>query len=417
MKIGKMVLLILAGMIILAGAFSGGLMLGWTLPGNPMASLVGAPLATAEVNPAPPSGDQPEALEDLFNPFWETWDIIHDQYVDQPVDDKILMRGAIEGMLASLGDPHTSYMDPEEYVQATTQLTGEEYEGIGAWVDITGAYLTIISPMPNSPAEKAGIRPGDKVIAIDGEDMTGLDGELVLQRILGPAGTQVTLTMEREGAESPLDFTITRAKIIVPTVDYRMEEGNIAYVRLFTYGDSTTRDLRQALKALMAEKPNGLILDLRNNGGGYLNTSIEVISEFIAGGKVAMYEEAGDGTRTKLETINGGRAIDIPLVVLVNEGTASASEITAGAIQDYERGILVGVTTYGKGSVQNWIPLSNEEGAVRVTIARWLTPSERQINQVGLEPDVIVELTEEDIQAGRDPQLEKALELLKKNNP
>ncbi|NPV57562.1 MAG: S41 family peptidase [Anaerolineae bacterium] len=411
MKIGRTILFVLATIIILVGAFSGGLMVGWSLPGNPLKDLVGAPQQPTVVMPSPPNGDQGD-VGTLFAPFWETWDIVHDQYVDQPVDDQALMRGAIDGMLASLGDPHTSYMNPDEYDQATTQLTGEEYEGIGAWVDITGEYLTIVSPMPKSPAEKAGIRSGDKVIAVDDEDVTGMDGELVLQRILGPAGTEVKLTVEREGEEQPLSFAIVRAKITVPTVDYRMETGGIAYIRLFTYGDSTSEDLRAALTELMAQNPQGMILDLRNNGGGYLNTAIEVISEFIDGGKVAMYEESGDGTRTTLETTGGGLALDVPLVVLVNEGTASASEITAGAIQDYGRGELVGVVTYGKGSVQNWIPLSDEQGAVRVTIARWLTPNGRQINQIGLEPDYTVELTDEDIQADRDPQLAKALALL-----
>jgi carboxyl-terminal processing protease len=347
--------------------------------------------------------------EDLFAPFWETWDIVHEEYVDQPVDDLALMRGAIEGMLEALGDKHTSYMDPEEFKQANESLEGE-YEGIGAWVDITGDYVEIVSPMRGSPAYEAGLQPNDKVIGINGEDMTGIPGDLVLQQILGPAGTDVTLTIQRE--DEVFDVTITRQHIIVPTVDYEMLEDNIAYVALYNYGENSSAQVREALQELLPQNPDGLIFDLRDNGGGYLSTAIEVVSEFVGSG-VVMYEEYGDGTTYSYEAIPGGLATDIPLVVLINAGTASASEITAGAIQDLGRAPLVGVTTYGKGSVQSWIALENNAGGVRVTISRWLTPDGRQISEVGLEPDYMVEMTEEDYENGDDPQLDKAIEVLK----
>jgi carboxyl-terminal processing protease len=355
-----------------------------------------------------PSGSTPEEVEELFAPFWETWELVHEEYVDQPVDDLALMRGAIEGMLDALGDRHTSYMTSEEFQQANESLEGE-YEGIGAWVDITGDYVEIISPMKGSPAAEAGLQPNDKVVAVDGEDMTGVPGDLVLQRILGPAGTDVTLTVERNG--ETFEVNITREKIVVPTVESEMLEGDIAYIALLNYGSNTTQQLRGALQDLLEQNPRGLIFDLRNNGGGYLNTAIQVVSEFIAEG-VVMYEEYGDGETFAYDAIPGGLATDIPLVLLVNEGTASASEITAGAIQDYERAPLVGVTTYGKGSVQNWIALEDNAGGVRITIARWLTPDGRQISEQGLTPEHIVEMTEEDYQEGRDPQLDKALEVL-----
>jgi carboxyl-terminal processing protease len=356
-----------------------------------------------------PEANTAEEYQDLFAPFWETWDIIHEQYVDQPVNDETLMQGAIEGMLESLGDPHTSFMNPEEFEQANSSLEGE-YEGIGAWVDITGDYVEIISPMKGSPAAEAGLQPNDKVIAINGEDMTGVPGELVLQRILGPAGTDVTLTIER-GGES-FDVTITRAQITVPTVESEMLEDNIGYIALYNYGENTTQQLRTALQELLAQNPSGLIFDLRDNGGGFLNTAIQVVSEFIGDG-VVMYEQYGDGETLTFEAIPGGLATEIPLVVLVNGGTASASEITAGAIQDRGRGPLVGVTTYGKGSVQNWNALEGGAGGVRVTIARWLTPDGRQISGQGLQPEYVVEMTEEDYAEGRDPQLDKAIEVMK----
>lgn len=358
-----------------------------------------------------PSGDTPDELEELFAPFWETWELVHEEYVDQPVDDLALMRGAIEGMLAALGDKHTSYMDPEEFTQANESLEGS-YKGIGAWVDITGDYVEIISPMKGSPAAKAGLQPKDKVIAINGEDVTGVPGELVLQQIRGPEGTDVTLTIQRE-AET-FDVTITREIIVIITIESEMLENDIAYVALLDYGRNSTEQLRTALQELLAQNPRGLIFDLRNNGGGLLNTAIQVVSEFIGEG-VVMYQQYGNGETLAFDAIPGGLATDIPLVVLVNEGTASASEITAGAIQDYNRAPLVGVTTYGKGSVQTWTGLKTDGGGVRITIARWLTPEGRQINEEGLTPEYIVELTEEDYEQGNDLQLEKAIEVLEQN--
>lgn len=407
----------LAVLVLLAGTSAAGFLVGRATvstsaqPFSTPAPLLQLPLKTSEPTL---SGATPADLEQLFKPFWQAWQIVHDQYVDQPVDDEALMQGAIQGMLGALGDQHTSYMDPDQYRQANIPLEGE-YEGIGAWVDPTGEYLTIVSPMPGSPAEKAGLKPGDQVVAVDGEDMSGIDGNLVIRRILGPAGSKVTLTIRREGLEEPFTVEIVRARIVVPSIESKMLNDTIAYVHILEFGQNTTGDLRKALRELLRQKPSGLILDLRNNPGGALQTAIEVASEFIPEG-VVMYEVYGDGRREVYRAQRGGLATDIPLVVLINEGTASASEIVAGAIQDYQRGTLVGVTSFGKGSVQNWVPLVNDQGAVRVTIARWLTPNERTIHESGLEPDIKVEISEEDLAAGRDPQLEKAIEFLKEGH-
>jgi len=233
----------------------------------------------------------------------------------------------------------------------------------------------------------------------------------VLQRILGPAGSEVNITIRR-GVET-FEVTLIRENILVPTVEYEMLEDNIAYVALLNYGSNTTDQLRSAFRELFKENPVGLIFDLRNNGGGYLDTAIQVVSEFIPSG-VVMFEQYGGGETYTYNAIQGGLATKIPLTVLVNEGTASASEITAGAIQDLERAPLVGMTTYGKGSVQNWVALKNDAGGVRVTIARWLTPNGRQIAEQGLTPDYIIEMTEDDYINGLDPQLEKAIDVLKK---
>jgi len=415
-KTARNIGIVIIAILLLGGTFSGGFIVGWVMPHSQAQA---AALLPSVDNILPVQTDQPgdqQNLDELFKPFWEAWSIVHDQYVDQPVDETKMMQGAIAGMMDSLGDPHSSYMDPTQYQQQLSPLEGE-YEGIGAWIDTTGDYVIIITPIAGSPAESAGLQSGDKVIAVDGEDMTGIDGELVQKRILGPAGTDVTLTIVRESEPQPFDVTMTRAKVTIPSVEGEMLDQNIAYVQISTFAQNTDTELENTLKTLLKENPDGLILDLRYNGGGYLDTAIDVVSEFLPANQVAMYEEFGDGTRRTLTTSDKGTARDIPMVVLVNEGTASASEITAGAIQDYGRGVLVGVKTYGKGSVQNWVALQNDQGAVRVTIARWLTPKERQINLVGLEPDYTVELTDEDLQNGVDAQLNKAIQLLTEQVP
>jgi len=424
-KVLRTILFIILAIVVAAGLFAGGIVVGNQLPTGMVQSAFQGQTPTTQptevvtdVCTSYASASTPEELKTLFAPFWESWQLLHENFVDQPLDDVALMRGAIRGMLAATGDKHTSYMDPTEFKQANASMEGE-YEGIGAWVDTTGDYLTIIAPMKGSPAEAAGLKANDVVIAVDGEDQTGVPGDLVLQKILGPAGEPVTLTIRR--GDETLEFTIVRAKISVPVVDYQMLENDIAYIALTTFNDQATEQLREALDELMAQNPKGLILDLRNNGGGYLSTAIEVASEFIPKG-VIMYEEYGDGTREVYNAKRGGRATEIPLVVLVNEGTASASEIVAGAIQDHGRGKLVGTQTYGKGSVQNWIPLSSEDSGVRITIARWLTPNGKQINNVGLTPDVVVEMSDNYVQVPsdtniesnewHDTQLEAAIQLL-----
>ncbi len=398
---------ILLTLVAVGGLCSAGFVAGFLFKqtGLPQVGLPGS-LPTQNSNPTTSSD-----TESLFKPFWQAWDIVHQYFVDQPVDNIKLMQGAIRGMLESLGDQHTTYMDPAQYKDATTDLSGE-YEGIGAFVNTDGDFLTIVEPIQGSPAEKVGLLPGDKIIAVDGEDMTGVLPEVARQKVLGPKGTTVTLTIAREGQETPFDVTLERAAIKVASVESKMLEGNIAYLQMRNFGEKTDKELHDQLTELLKQNPSGIILDLRNNTGGYLDTAISVASEFIGEG-VILYEDYGDGTRDTLNAKPGGLATDIPLVVLVNEFSASASEVLAGAIQDHGRGQLVGVTTFGKGSVQTWVPLDNNQGAVRVTIARWLTPNERQISEIGLTPDVVVERTDADFQAGRDPQLNKAIQVMK----
>lgn len=354
-----------------------------------------------------------EDINELFKPFWESWDLLHMYYVDQPLDDNAMMEGAIRGMISALGDPHTRYADPNEY-QSEVDSSAGNYQGIGAYVDVTGDYVKINSTISGSPAEEVGLQSGDLVIALNGKDVTGIDPSVVLLDIRGPEGTSVTLTIQREDQE-PFDVDIVRRRIETASVEGKMLEDGIAYISMEQFGDKTTQELRDTLDNLMKQNPKGLIFDLRNNGGGWLNTAIETASEFLPVGTTVLLEKDGDGTETVYKTQNGGgRALDIPMVVLINEYSASASEIVTGALLVHDRATIIGKTSYGKGSVQIQPALSNG-GAVSVTIARWYMPDGTLIHGVGIKPDIEVEYTEEDYKNDIDPQLDAAINYLNGN--
>jgi len=394
--------------VLVVCSFGGGFAAGHFIPIGAKSSVVTTTTGS--------QGGTPSDLTTLFTPFWSAWKIIHQYYVDQPVNDTQLLQGAISGMVQSLGDAHTIYLSPQDYTNATTQLVGN-YAGIGAYVDTSGKLLTITKPMPNSPAQKAGLLPGDQVIAVDGKDVTSLIPEAVRQKVLGAAGTVVKLTIQRPGQSAPFDVQITRATITIPSVTSKMLANNIAYIQIADFGDNTASDFKNQLALLLAHKPKGLILDLRDNGGGYLDAAIDIASEFIPSG-VIVSEKSGNGKITPHDAKPDGLATDkgLPMIVLVNAYSASASEIVSGALQDTGRAKLLGVTTYGKGTVQLWIPLSNNsknnQGAVAVTIARWLTPKGNTIDKKGLTPDIVVQMTPDDLKAGKDPQLDAAVQQL-----
>jgi carboxyl-terminal processing protease len=403
----------LASVILLVGAFSGGFIVGHLTPSG-----IQLPFVESTVEPAPAPTVAPEQqdatpadVQTLFAPFWETWNLIHSQYVVQPVDDVKLMEGAIKGMLDTLEVGRNYYENVEQLQEQNDQLNGKDYEGIGAYVDTSGEYLTIISPIKGSPAALAGLRPDDQVIAIDGEDMTGVAPEEARLKVIGPAGTDVVLTILREGETAPFDITITRATIITPLVEYEMRPDGIGYISLNTFGDTADQELRKALEDLLAQNPKGLILDLRFNGGGYLYQGIAVASEFLPADQIVVYERGADGQLEENLSTGNGLALDIPMVVLINKGSASASEIVAGALQDYERALLIGTTSFGKGSVQSVNILSNG-GSAAITSAQWLTPNQRLIQDIGLSPDIYVEITQADFDAERDPQLDAAIQTI-----
>jgi carboxyl-terminal processing protease len=372
----------------------------------------GYALATWQASAPARQANTPDSLAQTFAPFWETWNLVHEEYYRQPVSDTLLVRGAIQGMLQSLGDAHTGYMPPSQFNIATSDIQGQ-LEGIGAEVDSRNGELTIVAPLPDSPAEKAGLQPGDVIVTVNGRDVTGLPLLEAIMLVRGPAGTTVHLEVRRAGQDKLLQFDIVRARIQIASVASRLLDGGYAYVRISTFGDRTTEELRQALQKLLAQNPKGLILDLRGNPGGNLYTALDVASQFIKDGPV-MIEEWGDGRRKTFNADGRGLATGIPLTVLVDQGSASASEIVAGAIQDRGRGRLVGEKTFGKGTVQDWHALDGgRNGGVRITIARWLTPNGRWVHEAGLTPDILVSRSPEDVRAGRDPQLEAALNALK----
>jgi len=352
-------------------------------------------------------------IDTLFKPFNQAWEIVHDQYLDQPVDNVTLIQGAIRGMMESLGDPYSSYLDPQEYEEQSKSLEGE-YTGIGTWVDTSGNLLVIISPMPNSPAEKAGMKTGDEVVKINNQDVTGLDPTAVLKKIVGPENTTVLITVKRDDT-GLIDFEITRAVIPIPSVEAELIDENIGYIRLYTFGVNSYTEFKNEITQLVDKGATNIIFDLRNNSGGYVNSAIDISSLFLEK-EVILFEEWGDGTTREYKTKKNPVFKDIPLYLLVNEGSASASEITAGALQDHDRAVIIGKTTFGKGLIQNWIPLQDQNGAIRISIAHWLTPYRQVIQDKGLSPDIEIDFTEEDFNAGIDPQLQAALDIILDTN-
>ncbi len=367
----------------------------------------------AAPTPVPTSGrGAVRDLQDRFNLFWEAARRLADNYYDQKmVDPQKMLYGAITGMVESLDDPHTYFTPPEQLERSRQDLEGA-FEGIGATIEKKDDRLLIVAPIAGTPAQRAGLKPGDWIVKIDGKETTSLTVNDGVNLIRGKKGTPVTLTIVREGAKEPFEVTITRDTISVPNVTLTMIEGDIAHVQLVNVFSSTmTDDLKKILQEARQKGAKRVILDLRGNPGGYLRTSIEVASQFLKDGVVA-YEVQRDGKRVEIPVLRGGLATDWPIVVLVNKGSASASEIVAGAIQDSGRGPLIGETTFGKGSVQQDFQLA-DGSAVHITIANWLTPKGNNISQRGLTPNIEVKLTDEDVKANRDPQLDRAVQYLK----
>lgn len=349
-----------------------------------------------------------------FALFWKVWDLLKEKYVDsENLNAHTLFYGAIKGMLAASGDPYTTFFDPKENKAFEEDISGT-FDGIGAEMGIKDDVLSIIAPLEGMPAEKAGLIAGDKVVKIDEQSTTTMTLEEAVDKIRGPRGTEVVLTVFRSGEEEYRTITVKRDMILVKSVRFEMKEGTIAYIRINRFGEDTEREFRDAVKQTLANKPAGLIIDVRNNPGGFLETSLDIASTMLPKGKIIVMEENGKKERKELLAHGGDVLSTLPTIVLINEGSASASEILAGALKDNRDNVtLVGEKSFGKGSVQELIPVGKDT-AVKITVARWLTPKGQQINNEGIAPDVEIKLSLEDMKEKRDTQLDKAIEILKK---
>jgi len=341
--------------------------------------------------------------------FTRVLDLVERNYVEE-VDSQKLTDSAIDGMLKTL-DPYSAYLSPERYRELEIGTSGE-FGGVGMEVTVEEDVLTVIAPIEGTPAEKAGIKPRDQILAIEGKSTEGMDVQEAVKLLRGPKGSPVKITIKREGEDAPREVTLVRDKIVVKSVKPELLDNNIGYVRLTQFQDHTAQELRTAIEQLTAQNGKdlgGLVLDLRNNPGGLLSEAIDVVDEFIDNGLIVSVKgRAADQTREYYATKKGSFQT-FPLVVIVNEGSASASEVVAEALQDSHRATILGTKTFGKGSVQTIIKLEDGSG-LKLTTAKFYAPSGRSINEVGVTPDVTVEITEQD---KTDKQLESAINILK----
>ncbi len=358
-------------------------------------------------------GNVPNNTSD-YSLLWNALDLINQKFVDRPLDQQKLMYGAVQGMVAATGDPYTNFFNPDDAKAFREQLSGS-FSGIGAEVGLQNEQVVIIAPLDDTPAARAGLLANDAILAINGESTQGMTVEVAVSKIRGQEGTTVKLTILHKGKTSAQEITITRAKIQVKSLKFESKDSNgkkIAVIKMNEFGDDTKGLLDQAIDKITTGNYAGVILDLRNNPGGYLETAVSTISDWIDADQVAVKEKGFGNTEKDYKTSGVPRLKGMKTVILVNNGSASASEIVSGALQDYGVATLVGEKTFGKGSVQELqdLPGSSE---IKITVAKWFTPKGRGIHKIGLEPDIKVALTADDVKDNKDPQMDKALELLK----
>lgn len=353
----------------------------------------------------------PEEID--FSLFWEAYYQLQEKFSDpEKLDVEKIIYGAISGMVKSLEDPYTIFLNPEETKRFQEDVKGV-FEGVGMEIGVRKGELTVISPLEGTPAKEAGIRAGDTIIKIDDTVTSDITINEAVGLIRGPKGTEVTLTIFRKDWERTKDIKIVRAAIEIPSLTWELKEGNIAYLKLFHFTERARFDFSKAAVEILNSDAEKIILDLRNNPGGFLEVAQEIAGWFLERGKVVAIEDFGGGkTKKEYKAKGNARFVDYQMVILINQGTASASEILAGALRDH-RGIkLIGERSFGKGSIQELSELK-EGSSLKITVAKWLTPKGEILTDRGLEPDIRVEITEEDYEEDRDPQLDKAIEIIK----
>jgi carboxyl-terminal processing protease len=368
---------------------------------------------------------KPEEVD--FSSFWRAWNVINEKYAGTSTPSQEKIYGAIQGLADSLGDPYTVFFPPKESKIFASEIAGN-FEGVGMEVGIKDDRLVVVAPIKDAPAERAGVKAGDFILKIDDRDSINLKTDEAVQLIRGKAGTKVKLTLGREGAKNPIEITITRARIDLPTVKTTIKEevaggeggtglrkDGVFVISLYSFSANSANLFRNALKEFIDSDSHKLVLDLRGNPGGYLEAAVDMASWFLPADATIVREEFGKG-RADHEYKSKGYDIfndSLKMVVLVDGGSASASEILAGALSEHGVAKLVGTKTFGKGSVQELVQITPET-SLKVTIAKWLTPKGVSISNQGITPDYIIPVTEEDIKNKKDPQMDKAIELLSK---
>lgn len=394
----KKPLTVLVCVLMALALFSAGLYVGLRTSQSAKQKLVGAKIL-------------PEKYKDVdFSKFWEALEGVESKYIGN-IDYGKLVDGAIAGMVSGLEDPFTTYFNKQDLGTFNNEITGT-FEGIGAEVSSRDGKIVVVAPIEGAPAQKAGLRSGDIIRAIDGESVEGVVIDAAVLKMRGKKGTTVSLTVSREEEADPIEIKIKRDVINVKSVEYKDMGDGIAYIRILRFDGNTKSLFEQYAGEIMKNKAKGLILDVRSNPGGYLDSAVDISSEFIKDG-VIVIEEYKDGKRDETKASGKGKLFDIPMVMLINGGSASGSEILAGAIRDHKRGVLIGEKTFGKGSVQEMSPLSTG-GALKITIAKWLTPNGSAIDKNGLNPDIEVKWEEDKNNLQKDNQLDRALEEVKK---
>ncbi len=347
-----------------------------------------------------------------FSLFWDVWDELSASYLDKSaLSPAKMVYGAIQGMVASLGDPYTVFLPPKEQQRSKEDLGGS-FDGVGIQLGYKDGILAVIAPLSGMPAEKAGVRAGDLILKIEDQETTEVSLPEAVNLIRGPKGTTIKLTLQHDGESDSYEAAIVRDTIVVPSVEVEIQDAEggrtVAHLKLTRFGERTDQEWQEAVSKILTSRPDGVILDLRNNPGGYLSGAVFIASEFLSQG-VVVQQESADGHRETFSVNRRGSLLTFPLVVLVNEGSASASEIVAGALMELDRAKLVGKTTFGKGTIQEAQDLPGGTG-LHITTARWLLPSGESIDKKGVTPDFEVDLDPE--KPEEDVQLKKAVEIL-----
>lgn len=350
-----------------------------------------------------------------FRPFWKAWNVLNEKSIySKDTNDQDRVWGAIEGLAASFGDPYTTFFPPEENKTFQEEILGS-FDGIGAEIGMKNEELVIIAPLKDTPAWKAGVKAGDRLIEIDGTNTNKLTAEEAVDLIRGPQGTSVKLIILRTGEKETRSITVLRDKIQIPTIDTEFREDGIFVIKFYSFSENSINLFRDALIKFVESKSSKLVIDLRGNPGGYLDSAIRISSWFIDKGDVVLSEESLIGEKEKVFRSYGPRLFSdkLSLVVLVDGGSASASEILAGALRSHKIATIVGEKTFGKGSVQELVKITDDT-SLKVTVANWLTPDGISISKQGITPDVVVKMTLKDVENEKDPQMDKAIELLLK---